>query len=61
MEQKPLIDLVKKILSIAKYDDYPNNPAKQAKVKEYERQIDQMVYELYGLTQEEIEIVEGRL
>jgi len=27
--------------------------------EEYERQIDQMVYELYGLTPEEIEIVES--
>jgi len=26
--------------------------------KEYERQIDQMVYKLYGLTKEEIKIVE---
>jgi len=35
------------------------NGAKQAKVKEYERQIDQMVYQLYDLTMEEIAIVEG--
>jgi hypothetical protein len=28
-------------------------------VKEYKRQIDRMVYELYGLTDEEIAIVEG--
>ena len=32
---------------------------KIAKVKEYERRIDQMVYKLYGLTEEEIKIVEG--
>ena len=32
---------------------------KQAKVKEYERQIDQLVYQLYGLTEKEIIIVEG--
>ena len=32
---------------------------KRAKVNEYERQIDQMVYKLYGLTEEEIKIVEG--
>jgi len=32
---------------------------KQAKVKEYEHQVDQMVYELYGFTREEIKIVEG--
>jgi len=34
---------------------------KQGKAKEYEQQIDQMVYKLYGLTEEEIEIVgEGK-
>ena len=31
------------------------------KVKEYERQIDQMVYKLYGLTEEEIKIVENEI
>ena len=30
-----------------------------ADVSELERQIDQMVYELYGLTPEEIAVVEG--
>ncbi len=39
--------------------DYSQIPAKQAQVKEYERQIDRMVYELYGLADEEIKIVEG--
>jgi len=34
------------------------NPEKQAKAKEYERQIDQLVYKLYNLTPEEIKIVE---
>jgi transcriptional regulator with XRE-family HTH domain len=33
--------------------------AKQARVKELEGQINKMVYELYGLTPEEIEVVEG--
>jgi len=28
-------------------------------VREYEKQIDQLVYNLYGLTSEEIKIVEG--
>jgi len=37
-----------------------SSPQKQAKVKEYEYQIDQMVYKLYGLTEDEINIVEGR-
>jgi hypothetical protein len=57
-EQKPFIDLVNKILVITKDNDYLENPTKQAKVKEYERQIDRMVYKLYGLTEEEIKIVE---
>ena len=39
-------------------EDYLSNSAKQAKVKEYERQIDQMVYQFYDLTPEEIAIVE---
>ena len=44
------VDLVDKILSITKGDDYPKNTSKQAKVKEYEKQIDELVYKLYGLT-----------
>jgi adenine-specific DNA-methyltransferase len=59
VDQQPFIDLVDKILEITKDDDYLTNSTKQAKVKEYERQIDQMVYKLYGLTEEEIKIVEN--
>ncbi|MBT9146151.1 MAG: Modification methylase PaeR7I [candidate division WS2 bacterium] len=59
VNQKPFIEFVDQILAITKTEDYLENPTKQAKVKEYERQIDQMVYELYGLTEEEIKIVEG--
>ena len=50
---------VDKILTITKGEGYFENEAKQAKVKELERQIDQMVYELYDLTPEEIAVVEG--
>jgi len=46
-------------LAITKSDDYLKNAEKQAKVRDYETQIDQMVYKLYGLTPEEIEIVEN--
>ncbi len=53
-------EIIDQILSITKNDDYLRNPQKQAQVKEYERQIDRMVYELYNLTDEEIAIVEGR-
>ncbi len=58
-QQKPFVAVVDQILAITKDEDYATNGAKQARVKEYERQIDQLVYELYGLTGEEIKIVEG--
>jgi len=35
------------------------NLDKQAKVRDLEKQIDRLVYKLYGLTEEEIAIVEG--
>ena len=55
--QKPFIDLVDKILEITSAEDYdPKNPPQEQ--KELEKQIDKMVYELYGLTEEEIKIVE---
>ena len=59
-KQGELTKLVDKILAITKDDDYLENSAKQAKVREYEKQIDQLVYKLYGLTDEEIKIVEGQ-
>lgn len=34
---------------------------KQAQIKELEKEIDQLVYKLYGLTDEEIKIVEGEI
>jgi len=50
---------VNKILSLTQSKDYLESSQKQARVKEYERQIDQLVYKLYDLTDEEIKIVEG--
>jgi hypothetical protein len=50
---------VNKIFNIAEDDDYSGNPEKQAKVKRLEEEIDKLVYELYELTPEEIEIVEA--
>ena len=49
---KPIITLVNKIISAKK-----TNPA--AKTTKWERQIDALVYELYGLTDKEIAVVEG--
>jgi len=57
--EKPFIQLVDQILSITKSDDYLDNPDKQAKVRRLEKEIDALVYKLYELTPEEIEIVEG--
>jgi hypothetical protein len=57
-EQNVIINIVNKLLAITEDKDYLENPAKQAKVSEFEKQIDQMVYKLYGLTEEEIKIVE---
>ena len=51
-EQQPFIDKVDQILTLKK-----DNPA--ADTSALEREIDVMVYALYGLTEEEIEIVEN--
>jgi hypothetical protein len=58
-KQKPINELVDKILAITKDEDYLTNSTKQAKVADYEKQINEMVYKLYGLTKEEIKIVEN--
>jgi hypothetical protein len=57
-EQNKFINLVDKILAITRSDDYQNNDSKQAEVEKLEEQIDQMVYKLYGLTPDEIAIIQ---
>jgi adenine-specific DNA-methyltransferase len=57
-DQQPFINLVDKILAITKDENFYDNPTKQAEFKKYERQIDQMVYKLYSLTDKEIKIIE---
>jgi Alw26I/Eco31I/Esp3I family type II restriction m6 adenine DNA methyltransferase len=54
-----LVGLVNYILQITKDDDYLQDLTKQAQVKQCERQIDQIVYQLYGLTEDEIKIIEN--
>ena len=46
--------------AITKNEDYLQNIDKQGKAREWEKHIDQLVYELYDLTPEEIAIVEGK-
>jgi len=57
-KQQKFIEFVDRILAITKDSNYLENPPKQAKVREYENQIEQLVYKLYNLTPKEIEIVE---
>ncbi|MCK5472688.1 MAG: hypothetical protein KAI59_01540 [Planctomycetes bacterium] len=52
-EQNPFIELVDKILAAKKKDQ-------QADTSKFETEIDQMVYKLYGLKDEEIKIIEGQ-
>lgn len=58
--QKSIIETVDKIFEITESNDYIQNTFKQNQVKEHEQQIDQLVYKLYGLKEEEIKIVEGK-
>lgn len=52
-QQKPIISLVDKILTAKKV-----NP--QADTSKEECKIDELVYALYGLSEDEIKVVEGR-
>jgi hypothetical protein len=58
-DQNPFTKLADLILALTKSEDYMQNPQKQAQVRALEREIDRLVYKLYGLTEEEIAIVEG--
>jgi len=60
VDRKNLLNsFVNKILSITQTRDYSENFTKQKIVKELEEQIDQIIYQLYKLKDEEIEIVEN--
>ncbi len=54
-----LSTIVDKTLELASSIEARNAEKEGYKIKEYEKQIDQMVYKLYDLTPEEIAIVEG--
>ena len=57
--QHQIQSLVSQILSLTQSEDYETNQQKQSQVKALEKQIDQLVYKLYNLTEEEIKIIEG--
>jgi len=54
-----IIQKVDQILTLTQSEDYDTNQAKQEHVKRLEHEIDKIVYKLYGLTEEEIKIIEG--
>lgn len=53
--------IVDKILIIKKSIDYLENAIKQSNVSQYEMQIDQLIYNLYGLNEEEIRVIESSI
>jgi len=61
INQLPIIKIVDHVLSITESDNYSKNYSKQEKVEKLKLTIDQMVYHIYGLTEEEIKIVEGKI
>jgi type II restriction/modification system DNA methylase subunit YeeA len=54
-----IIQKVDQILSLTQSEDYDTNQEKQQHVKKLEHEIDQLVYQLYNLTEEEIKIIEN--
>lgn len=50
--------VVDRILAVTRDNDYLENASKQARMRKYERQVDELIYQAYGLTDEEIKIVE---
>ena len=58
-----MVELVERMLALHKDLDIAKTPAQrtviQRQIELTDRQIDQLVYELYGLTDEEIKIVEA--
>ena len=54
-----IVRLVEKMLALQKERQSVRREDDLDRVRDLERQIDQRVYALYGLTEEEIKIVEG--
>jgi hypothetical protein len=55
-----IIQKVEEILTFTQSKDYDVNQEKQEHVKRLEHEIDQLVYQLYNLTEEEIKIIEEK-
>lgn len=59
-QQAPIANGVSQILRLTRDSGYPDDPGAQTQVAEIEHELNALVYELYGLTEDEIAIVEGR-
>ncbi|ODS34886.1 hypothetical protein BEH94_10085 [Candidatus Altiarchaeales archaeon WOR_SM1_SCG] len=62
-EQKPFIELADKMLSLNErlkeiQDDLAEKARIEKEIRETDKEIDKLVYELYGLAEGEIKIVE---
>jgi type I restriction-modification system DNA methylase subunit len=57
-DENLIVGLVDNIFSLTESEDFAENPVKQEQVTEYENQLDRIVCQLYGLTSEEIALVE---
>lgn len=60
-EQKPFTEIVDKILATTQSSEYLENQENKNQVEQYEKQIDSLVYKLYGLTDDEIKTVEQKV
>ena len=64
-ETQPLADQivqkVQEILTLTQSPDFEASQEKQQKVKELEKEIDRLVYQLYDLTEEEIKMIESKV
>lgn len=58
-DKNAFVNIVDSILTIKHKGAYSENPKEIAEIKALEKNIDRFIYDFYGLTQDEIKIVEG--
>jgi len=58
-KQKSFVDIVNKIYSMTNKSAYSKTSNEQSTIKNYQEQLDKMVYKLFGLNDEKIAVIEG--
>lgn len=58
-KQNPFVDIVKSILKVTDAKNYSEDSKKQAEVREYMKRLDRIIYKLYELVPDEIEMIES--